>query len=146
MISRTLAAVAAILTLAGGAAVAQPTGGAAGTKPTDLTVQMSELNKSGETGTAVVSQVADGVKVVVDLKGAPKDAQPTHIHIGTCDKLKAAPEYPLVNTVDGKGETVVKGVTLDQLTKGKYAINVHKSTTDLATYVSCGEITASKSM
>jgi hypothetical protein len=48
----------------------------------------------------------------------------------------------LANTVNGVGLATVKGVQLADLLKGTYAINVHKSTTDLATYVSCGNIAA----
>lgn len=110
---------------------------------TTVTVDMKALNGSGETGTAAVSQETDGVKVVVTLKNAPADAQPTHIHIGTCGNIKAAPEYSLESVTNGTSTTVVKGVTLDDLLKGHYAINVHKSTSDLGTYVSCGDIKAS---
>ncbi len=109
--------------------------------PDTLTIPMKALNDSGETGTAVLTQQDDGVHVAVTLKNAPKDtAQPTHIHIGTCGNINKAPEYGLVNTVDGKGESVVKGVKLSDLTAGKYAINIHKSGDDLGTYVSCGDI------
>ena len=106
-----------------------------------LTIQMKALNGSGEDGTAVLTQLKDGVQVVVSLKNAPKDVlQPTHIHIGTCGNIKKAPEYALDNTVDGKGTSVVKGVKLSDLTSGSYAVNVHKSGDDLGTYVSCGDI------
>ena len=106
-----------------------------------LTIKMKALNDSGENGTAVLTQQADGVRVVVTLDGAPKDTpQPTHIHIGTCGNINKAPEYPLENTVDGKGDSVVKGIKLSDLTSGKYAVNVHKSGTDIATYVSCGNV------
>lgn len=106
-----------------------------------LTITMKALNGSGEDGTAVLTQQKDGVQVVVTLKNPPKDTpQPTHIHIGTCGDINKAPEYALVNTVDGKGTSVVKGIKLSDLTAGKYAVNVHKSGDDLATYVSCGNI------
>jgi hypothetical protein len=42
--------------------------------------------------------------------------------------------------VDGKSMTVVRGVSLTDLRKSHYAINVHKSAMDLGTYVSCGDI------
>lgn len=131
MLIRTLSASVALVALAGSLALAAPS---------QVTVQMKALNDSGETGTAVLSQQDGGVKVVVDLKNAPKAAQPTHIHVGTCGKIKAAPEYALVNTENGTSTTVVKGVTLEQLLKGDYAINVHKSAQDLGTYVACGNI------
>jgi hypothetical protein len=39
----------------------------------------------------------------------------------------------------GKSETTVN-VSLDDLKKGNYAINGHKSAQDLKTYVFCGDI------
>jgi Cu/Zn superoxide dismutase len=109
---------------------------------TAVTIPLKALNGSGENGSATLTQTAGGVQVVVSLKGAPADAQPTHVHIGTCGNINKAPEYPLVNTVGGKGTSTIAGVKLADLLKGKYAINVHKSTSDLATYVACGNITA----
>ncbi len=116
----------------------------AGADPTTLTVKMLAQNGSGETGTATLTQVTGGVQVAVNLTGAPAAAQPTHIHPGTCDKLDPAPKYPLSNTVNGTSTTTVKDVTIADLLKGTYAINVHKSTTDLATYVACGNIAQAK--
>jgi opacity protein-like surface antigen len=115
--------------------------------PTTLTVKMVAQNDSGENGTATLTQVADGVRVAVKLDGAPKDVpQPTHIHVGNCGHINKAPEYPLANTVNGEGVFTVKGVQLADLLKGTYAINVHKSGTEIATYVSCGNITAKPAM
>lgn len=107
---------------------------------TTLNVTMKALNGSGEDGTATITQQSDGIKVVVSLKGAPAEAQPTHIHIGTCGNINKAPEYALVSLTNGSSTSEVKGVTLDQLLAGHYAINVHKSADDLGTYVSCGDI------
>jgi Cu/Zn superoxide dismutase len=109
-------------------------------QPAPVTIQMHALNGSGEDGTATLTQVADGVRVVVDLRHAPDDAQPTHIHLGTCGNINKAPEYGLNLTMDGHAESTVRGVTLDDLKKQPYAINVHKSASDLGTYVSCGDI------
>lgn len=114
--------------------------GASAATPASVTVKLNALNGSGETGTATLTQLKGGVNVVVALKNAPAAAQPTHIHIGTCGNINKAPEYPLVNTVNGAGTSTVAGVTIKQLLAGKYAINVHKSTMDLATYVACGNI------
>jgi len=114
--------------------------GAPAATPVSITIPLVALNNSGETGTATLTQVGSGVRVVVALAHAPASAQPTHIHIGTCGNINKAPEYPLVNTVGGSGTSTVAGVTLKQLLAGKYAINVHKSTMDLATYVACGNI------
>jgi opacity protein-like surface antigen len=108
-----------------------------------ITIKMTALNGSGENGTATLTDVPAGLQVVVSLKGGPKDTpQPTHIHVGTCGNINKAPEYPLSNTVDGQSSTVVKGVHLSTLTGAKYAINVHKSASELGVYVSCGDIKA----
>jgi hypothetical protein len=133
-VSRSLAALAAGMLLF----LAAPAGAAT----TTLNVTINAQNSSGEAGTAVLTQTADGVQVVVTLKGAPADAQPAHIHAGTCDKLNPAPMWPLTSLTKGTSTTVVKGTTIDEMLKTPYAINVHKSTSDIGTYVACGNIVA----
>ena len=132
--------------LLGAAVVFGTTASLSSTAPESLKIEMNALNNSGENGTAVLTQTNDGVRVVVELANAPASAQPTHIHLGTCGNINKAPEYALVPTMDGRGTSVVAGVKLSDLLKGHYAINVHKSPTDLATYVSCGNITAKRGM
>ena len=128
---------AAFAGVLGSAALAEDT-----MAPTSVTVKMVALNHSGENGMATVTQLNDGgIAVAVRLDNAPADVpQPTHIHIGTCGNINKAPEYALRNTVNGKSDSTVPGVSLAELLKGKYAINVHKSGTELGTYVSCGNI------
>lgn len=109
-------------------------------EPKSIAVPMKALNGSGEDGSAILTQTAEGVHVVVQLNHPSEDAQPTHIHIGTCGAINRSPEYGLTLTVDGHSDSVVKGVQLSDLLKAKYAINVHKSASDLGTYVSCGDI------
>jgi hypothetical protein len=112
---------------------------------TSVTVQLNAQNGSGESGTATITQVdANSVRVVVNLTGggaALADPQPAHIHTGTCANLNPAPKYPLTSVVNGKSDTTVKA-SWDELSKSDFAINVHKSATEAATYVSCGDITA----
>jgi Cu/Zn superoxide dismutase len=129
----------AALALAALAFTAAPVTAATG----PLTVTMSAQNGSGEDGSATLTQTPDGVQVVVTVKNAPAAAQPAHIHPGTCTSLNPAPQYPLTSLASGTSTTLVKGVTIDQLLASSFAINVHKSTSDLGTYVSCGNITAS---
>jgi opacity protein-like surface antigen len=106
-----------------------------------VTVKLAAQNGSGESGTATLTQTADGVLVKVNLKGYTAGvAQPNHIHKGTCEKLDPKPAYPLKTMMDGVSTTTVTGVTLADLMNGDYAINVHKSTTEIATYVACGNI------
>jgi hypothetical protein len=103
-----------------------------------LTVPMAALNGSGETGSAVLTDTAKGLVVTIHVKNA-KGPQPAHIHKGSCAKLDPKPEYPLHNVVNGMSVTTVPGVTIAGLI-GKSAINVHKSLTDIPTYVSCGNV------
>jgi Cu/Zn superoxide dismutase len=102
-------------------------------------VSLGAQNNSGETGTAFLIPAGDQTKVTVVMKGAPADLQPVHIHEGSCAKLNPKPAYPLTTLNNGKSYTLVN-VPIAKLQSGGYAINVHKSTTDIGTYVSCGDI------
>jgi CHRD domain len=119
------------------APMAAPSGG--------VTVKLAPQNGSGEAGTAVLTQAGDDVVVTVSITGAGTVAQPIHIHEGTCAKLNPKPQYPLTTVENGKSTTTLKGMKLTALETGGYAINVHKSTTDIPAYVACGDIpTAAK--
>jgi len=113
---------------------------AASQEPNSITIPMKALNGSGEDGIATITQGTGGIDVVVTLQNGTEVAQPTHIHIGTCGAINKAPEYALRDTVNGKSDSLVAGVSLNDLLHGHYAINVHKSANDLPTYVSCGNI------
>ena len=106
-----------------------------------VNVRMAAQNKSKESGTAKLTAMGeDKTKVEINLKGAPKGTpQPAHIHQGTCAKLDPKPKWGLENVVDGKSTTEVP-VSLAEIQKGSYAVNVHKSGEDIKTYVSCGNI------
>lgn len=108
----------------------------------NLQINMGQQNKSKQTGSAgVVDAKSGGVDVTIKLSGEPKGAsEPAHIHKGTCAKLDPAPWKPLTSVVDGKSFTHVAGVSVAEIKKGKYAINVHKGANDLKTYVSCGDL------
>ena len=106
----------------------------------EVTVQLNEFESSGQTGTAVLTAEGEQTRVSIQVDDEPVSAsQPAHIHEGTCDNLTAAPAYPLPNVVDGSSETTVD-VSLEALTASAYAINLHMSDDDPATYTSCGNI------
>ncbi|MDP9105505.1 MAG: hypothetical protein M3N49_06195 [Candidatus Eremiobacteraeota bacterium] len=111
-----------------------------------LPVQMRLVaqNNSGETGTATLFDGAKGLIVKLRLAGGGDVDQPAHIHKGTCEKLDPKPTYPLRFVHDGQSETTIEGVTLAQLQKAPFAINVHKSAKEAAIYVSCGNLAAPK--
>jgi hypothetical protein len=106
----------------------------------EVTVQLNEFESSGQTGTATLTAEGEQTRVVIALDGEPvSPSQPAHIHEGTCEELNPEPAYGLPNVDDGSSETVVD-VSLDTLTSADYAINLHMSPEDLATYTSCGDI------
>jgi len=136
---------AIILALAAAASIG--VGGIAQAAMHPMQFKLHAQNGSGETGTATLLQSGDNVIVKVRLAGTPNGvAQPAHIHMGTCDKLNPKPTYPLHNVVDGTSETTVMNVKLADLTSGPFAINVHKSTSDLGTYVACGDLKVAAGM
>lgn len=106
-----------------------------------LNINMGAMNGSKQDGAASVGDKGKGVEVSIHLYNEPKGAsEPAHIHMGTCQKLNPAPWKPLSNVVNGTSNTFLAGVTVAQIKKGTYAINAHKSASDLKTYVSCGNL------
>ncbi|MER3544824.1 MAG: hypothetical protein C4311_09555 [Chloroflexota bacterium] len=106
-----------------------------------VTVNLSPLNNSGESGTAVLTDLGNGTtRVVLTVTGQPAGvSQPVHIHKGTCANLDPKPAYPLSPLVDGKSETTVE-VSLQTLQSSPFAINGHKSAEEASVYVFCGDI------
>lgn len=113
--------------------------------PLEVTVNLKELNRSGESGTATLKQSNGKLMVSFNLTGAPAGvAQPAHIHVGTCPGVGAI-KWPLTSVTDGKSDTTLPdGVTLETIKSSlPLSINVHKSTAQLGVYVACGSIEAS---
>jgi Cu/Zn superoxide dismutase len=105
-----------------------------------ITVPLKALNNSGETGTATLTQKGDDILVAVKMNNPTSANQPIHIHPGTCANLNPKPQYPLKNVADGSSTTTLTGMKLSSLQTGNFAINVHKSTDEVGTYVACGDI------
>ena len=98
-------------------------------------------NGSGEAGTVTLTPVGEKTRVDVALVGAPAGtAQPAHLHLGPCAKLDPKPKYPLTMVMDGVSTTTLD-MPMSTLTAGDLAVNVHKSTTEVAAYVACGDLT-----
>src|SRR3989344_3114328 len=104
--------------------------------PTELTVMLNEQNNSGVSGTAKLTQMGNGLNVVLNLSGAPENVtQPAHIHLNNCANIGGV-KYPLSFPINGYSETTMKE-TLNSL---PLSINVHKSTSEASVYVACGDI------
>jgi len=108
-----------------------------------VVVPIVAVGSSGQTGSATLTSTPDNkTQVVIALNNTPAGAQePAHIHMGTCKKLNPKPAYPLTTVASGASTTTVD-VPLSTLQAGGFAINVHASTSNLSTYVACGDIPA----
>jgi hypothetical protein len=101
-------------------------------------------NGSGELGTVTLTAMGEKTRVDVALANAPSDVpQPAHIHPGTCSKLDPKPKYPLTTVMDGTSTTMVDA-PMSALVAGGFAVNIHKSTTEIPVYVACGDLSAKK--
>ncbi len=106
-----------------------------------MTINLGAQNNSKQNGQAFLNDTPQGLKVKVQLANEPAGgSEPAHIHEGTCAKLNPAPWKALSNVVGGASTTTIPGVTIAQLKKAHYAINVHQSASNLGHYVSCGDI------
>jgi hypothetical protein len=133
----------AILAIAALALMAFSAGGTYAQPPKPYAIQLYEQNGSGESGTATLTDMGNGqTHVVLNISNAPGVEQPAHIHKGTCANLDPTPAYGLTNVTNGQSDTMVP-VSLDTLTNGAFAINVHKSAEEAKIYVACGDIHAS---
>lgn len=107
---------------------------------TQLTVALAAQNNSDESGTAVLTEVDGHVQVMMKVDGEPAGAkQPAHIHTGACP-TPGAVVYPLNNVVGGNSTTVLDVSMETLLAQLPLAINIHKSATELKSYMSCGDI------
>ncbi len=112
----------------------------AGAYPSTLTLKLYAQNRPGETGEVTLEQIAGGVRIVVKMSGGQNGTQPVHIHTGTCAKLDPVPKYALTNVAHGSSTTTISGITIGELLKGKYVIDVHESSADMKRYVACAAI------
>jgi hypothetical protein len=106
------------------------------------TVTLQAQNNSGQSGTAVLTEMDDStVKVILNMRGGSFTApQPAHIHVGVCPNPGAV-QYPLTNVVNGSSETTLN-VNMDTLmaSADQLAINVHKSAAEASVYTACGNV------
>jgi hypothetical protein len=103
-------------------------------------VVMNAVGGSGESGCAVAHAVNGAMVVAISVKGEPPTAiQPSHIHKGVCGS-NGPVVVPLTNVVGGKSTTTIPMAKWNMMKGGKYYINIHKSTSDIPTIVSCGNV------
>lgn len=115
--------------------------GSAWAQEATQTLEMTPSRDSGVSGTATLTETAEGVEVTLDMQGLPEDGVEhiAHIHEGaTCadDRADNGGEvvYPLANVV-AEGDTGTSTMTVDssfdELFSGEeYYVNIHAEQTD----------------
>ncbi|TVR75444.1 MAG: hypothetical protein EA415_03850 [Sphaerobacteraceae bacterium] len=104
-----------------------------------MTIDLDEVDGSGVSGTATMTETDGETTVSIELDGTPEDGvHPVHIHAGTCDDLGDV-VFPLEDVVDGMSESTVEA-SIDDIMAADHAINVHLSEDEMDVYVACGNI------
>ena len=105
-----------------------------------LSVALSEMNDSGQSGWATLT--SRGEQTEVALAATAGISELNHIHEGSCETLGGV-AHGLTNMADGASVTTVDA-TLASLLTGGFAVNLHQ-TGDASVYTSCGNIVSAKS-
>lgn len=109
---------------------------------TELVIPLESQNNLGQSGSARITENAQG-KAVVSLTltgGDFSEPQPAHIHVGACP-IPGAIKYPLTSVENGTSQTTLPiGLAELQLSADKMAINVHKSAAEASVYSACGDL------
>jgi hypothetical protein len=101
---------------------------------------------TGASGTATARVEGDNTLATIVLAGLPPGGPyPWHVHDGTCDTGgpivgDAAAYPPLMVGADGRAEASARLLGIKPNEAKKYHVNVHRSPTDLATIIACGEL------
>jgi cytochrome c oxidase subunit 2 len=105
-----------------------------------LQATLETLSSSGQTGSVEINDEAGRAVVLVTVVGEPKGAtEPAHIHVGKCP-APGDVKWSLNSVVDGKSTTTLDVGVDELLAAGDIAVNVHKSASEIATYVACGDL------
>lgn len=108
----------------------------------DVVVPIAELNGSGVSGDASLTDNGDGTTTVDILVDGATGGHPAHVHSGTCAALGDV-VYPLTDVdASGSSVTIIDAPLADLSTAGPYAVNIHLSADEIGSYVACGDIPA----
>jgi hypothetical protein len=100
----------------------------------------------GISGRAQAKLEGDNTHVTFVLTGLPAGGPyPWHVHEGTCETggpIVGDPAVypPLTVGTDGRAEANTRLINLRLNEARKYHVNVHRSPSDLATIIACGEL------
>ena len=108
----------------------------------EIVIPISELNGSGVSGDATLTDNGDGTTTIDVLVDGAVGDHPIHLHSGTCAELGDV-VVPLTDVgADGSSVTIVPVplATIQDPEIGPHSINIHLSAEEIGTYVACGDI------
>lgn len=107
-----------------------------------VVAKLKAKHDSGVSGTARLTALPKGVRVVLLLSAPVRDNSPAHIHTGPCRREPTFANPRISSSLTGltrrKSVTVVTGTTLKRLRARSYSINVHDPNT--LGVIACGDI------
>ena len=108
-----------------------------------VTIDLLELNDSGQRGSAILTELGPDTRVVLSISSGALETELVHIHLGQCDASLGGVDQALTSFVDGSGgSNTTVAATLDSLTDGNHAINSHEAGNP-GNYTTCGNIPSS---
>ncbi len=112
---------------------------------TEIIIPINEIEGSGVSGDATLTDNGDGtttIDVLVDGAGDPEGGHPIHLHSGTCDTLGDVVVGLEPVGPDGSSVTDVPVPlsTIQDPEIGPHSINIHLSNDQIEVYVACGDI------
>lgn len=114
----------------------------ANAQDTEIIIAIEELNGSGVSGDATLTDNGDGSTTIDVLVDGASGDHPIHLHSGTCAELGDI--VVGLTAVDAEGSSVtdvdVPLATIQDPEIGPHSINIHLSDEEISTYVACGDI------
>ena len=105
-----------------------------------VTLDLGELNASGQSGTATLTEMGDKTLVELTLSAGALQTELVHIHSGQCGDTLGGVVYDLDSFVGGSGtSTTTVDATLAKIQDGNHAINSHDAS-DASIYTACVNI------
>ena len=101
---------------------------------------LDELNDSGQSGSATLTEFGNTTQVILSLSAGSLESEIVHIHSGQCGVTLREVDHTLSSFVGGSGESItILDATLDSLQDGNHAINSF-DTNDSVIRTACGNI------
>ena len=107
-----------------------------------ITISLSELNSSGQSGWASLTARGSKTEAVLLLSPGTLQTELVHIHTGQCGDTLGGVVHGLTSFAGGSGGSMtLVDVSLSSLRTGDFAVNSHQMGNP-GTYTSCGNIPA----